>query len=196
MARVTPLEPDDFTPELRDFLGEAAVAQKEKLGVARIWAQRPDLYIPYKQFMATAMARSLLPRRLIELLRLRIAFHNQCRSCMAIRYNPAVQDGITEDLVCQLQNPEEGEDLSDKERAALHYADLLAANHMAINDNTFDYLREHFTEAEIIDIGMHCAYCIGFGRLAMSWDMVDDLPERFKLRDETITPWGADAMVV
>lgn len=197
MARLKALEPAEFTPEMQEFFGEDALARKEKLGVARIWAQRPDLYIPYKKFMATAMERSLLPRRLIELVRLRIAFHNQCRSCMAIRYSPAVQDGITEDLVCELQNPEEGENLSDKERAALHYADLLATNHMAINDNTFDYLREFFTEPEIIDLGMHAAYCIGFGRLAMSWDMVDDLPDRFKARgEEKITPWGADAMVV
>lgn len=197
MARLHAMEPDEFAPELQEFLGKDALAEKEKLGIARIWANRPDLYIPYKQFMATVMAQALLPRRLIELLRLRIAFHNQCRSCMAIRYSPAVEDGITEDVVCQLQNPEEGEDLSDKERAALHYADLLATNHMAINDNTFDFLREHFTEAEIIEIGMHCAFFVGFGRLAMSWDMVDDLPERFKQRgEENITPWGADAMVV
>lgn len=197
MARLHPLEPDEFAPELKEFLGEDALAEKEKLGIARIWANRPDLYIPYKQFMATAMARSVLPRRLIELLRLRIAFHNQCRSCMAIRYSPAVEDGTTEDVVCQLQNPEEGKDLSDKERTALHYADLLANNHMAINDNTFDFLHDHFTEAEIIEIGMHCAFFVGFGRLAMSWDMVDDLPERFKLRGEQkITPWGEDAIVV
>ena len=45
-----------------------------------------------------------LPERLIELVRLRVAFHNQCRSCMAIRYKDAIEDGLTEDLVCSWKN--------------------------------------------------------------------------------------------
>ena len=29
----------------------------------------------------------ILPARLLELVRLRVAFHNQCRSCMSVRYS-------------------------------------------------------------------------------------------------------------
>ncbi len=31
-------------------------------------------------------------------IRLRIAFHNQCRSCMAIRYHDAIDDAVYDDL--------------------------------------------------------------------------------------------------
>ena len=40
----------------------------------------------------------LLPDRLVEIVRLRVAFHNQCRSCMAIRYTDAMNAGVDEDL--------------------------------------------------------------------------------------------------
>jgi len=170
--------------------------KQKKLGVARIWAQRPEIYMAFRKFVGTLFEHSVLPRRLIEMVRLRVAFHNQCRSCMAIRYSAAVADGLTEDLVCELKKPEEAPNLTPRERAALKYADLLATDHLSINDALFDELRTHFSEPEIVELAAHIAYCVGFGRVAMSWDMVDDLPERFKARDHEITPWGEDAMVV
>ena len=196
MARMRPLKPSEFTPQFRAFLGDAALAQPEKLGVARIWAQRPEIYMAFRQFVQTVFRHSVLPHRLIEMLRLRVAFHNQCRSCMAIRYRAAMDDGLTEDMVCELKKPEEAPNLTERERVALRYADMLATDHLSITDELFDELREHYTEPEIIELATHIAYCIGFGRVAMSWDMVDDLPERFKERDTEITPWGGDAMVV
>ncbi len=37
---------------------------------------------------------------------------------------------------------------------------------------------------------MLCALCTGFGRLDSTWDMVDELPSRFRQRGIAITPWG------
>ena len=102
-------------------------------------------------WMATAMAGRKLSRRLLELVRLRLAFHSQCRSCMAMRFSSAMDEGFTEDLVCSLEKPMEAPDLTPAEKAALEYADLFATNHFAINDETFAGLREHFTDGEIID---------------------------------------------
>jgi AhpD family alkylhydroperoxidase len=70
------------------------------------------------------MQHMMLSERLPELLRLRIAVHNQCRSCMAMRYADAVADGVTEDLVGSLERPEEAADLKAAERLALRYAGL------------------------------------------------------------------------
>lgn len=111
---------------------------------------------------------------------------------MAVRYAPAVAEGVTEDLVCELARPEEAPNLTERERAAVMYADLVASNHRAVSDATFDELRRHFTEPEIIELGAHVAYCLGFGRVAAGWDMVDDLPERFHDRSGTLTPWGGE----
>jgi hypothetical protein len=56
---------------------------------------------------------------------------------MAVRYNSALEDGLTEDLVCSLEKPMEAPDLTDAEKAAIHYADLAASNHLAISEETF-----------------------------------------------------------
>jgi alkylhydroperoxidase family enzyme len=145
--------------------------------------------------MAINTSGTLSPR-LIELMRLRMAFHNQCRSCMAIRYANAVEDGVNEDLVCSLEKPQEAEDLTPAERAALRFVDLFATNHLAIDEAVYDDLRHYFTEGELVEIGLNCAIDLGMGRLAATWRVTDDLPERFRSGEEVLTPWGGESVVV
>jgi AhpD family alkylhydroperoxidase len=134
-----------------------------------------------------------LPERLVELVRLRIAFFNQCRSCMAIRYSDAVADGVDEGTVCSLEKPQEADNLSAAEKAAIRFGELMATDHLAIGDATFANLREHFSEAEIVELGMTCAFFVGFGRLGATFHMVEELPEAFR-GDAPIAPWG-EAMI-
>ena len=70
----------------------------------------------------------------MELVRLRIAFFNQCRSCMAIRYTDAVNDGVTEDLVCSLEKPAEAANLTAAEKAAIDFGERMATDHLSIDD--------------------------------------------------------------
>ncbi len=195
MARVGMLTTEELDPELRELVGADEKTSIE-VGNIRIYAHRPALAKAYARFSAEMRAPGLLPRRLVELVRLRVAFHNQCRSCMAVRYADAVDDGVTEDLVCQLAQPAEAPDLTHEEREALWFADLLASNHDAIDDDTFVRLGKTFSEPEIVELGMNIALFVGFGRLSMAWDMVDELPKRFHARDGVITPWGDDAIVL
>lgn len=155
-----------------------------------IWAHRPKIYQAYSSLYTARAEEGTLSPRLCELLRLRIAFHNQCRSCMAFRHAP---DAVTEGDVCSLEKPEEASDLTPRERAALHFADLFATNHLAIDEKVFDGLRQHFSEGELVELGAWCALCVGFGRMMASWHLVDALPASYKAGlDKTETPWGHD----
>ena len=132
----------------------------------------------------------------MELVRLRIAFFNQCRSCMAIRYCDAVEDGVDEEAVCSLEKPQEAENLSDAEKAAIRYGELLATNNLAIDDAVYADLKKHFSEPQIVELGMYAAFCVGFGRLAATYNMVEELPEAFQKLGEPITPWKQDSIHV
>ena len=137
-----------------------------------------------------------LSPRLMEFVRLRIAFHNQCRSCMSVRYQSAIDDGLTEDAVCSLERPAEASDLTDAERTALRFADLFATNHLAIDDAVYDDLRNHFSEDQLVALGLHCALCVGLGRLAATWHVVDDLPDEFRGDSGApLAPWSANSAV-
>lgn len=179
MSRIPPASVDQYAP----LVGADAPLRQQ------VFAQAAHLVGPYTQFMNALRTHSRLPARLIELLRLRVAFHNQCRSCMAIRYASGVDDGVTEELVCSLEKPHEADDLTAGEKAALAYADRLATDHLSITDETFDALREHFDHSEIMEICLHVGTFVGYGRVAASLAMTDDLPADYADPDAEIAPW-------
>jgi AhpD family alkylhydroperoxidase len=166
------------------------------LGVAGIMSRLPDVAVAVGGVTAAIRESGGLPPRLMELVRLRIAYHNQCRSCMSVRYQSAIDDGLTEDAVCSLEQPAEAPDLTDAEREALRFADLFATNHLAIDDSVYDGLRGHFTEDQIVALGLHCALCVGLGRLAATWHVVEELPEEFRGDSATpLAPWSTSSVV-
>jgi|GEM_PF-1945412 len=77
---------------------------------------------------------------------------------------------------------------------AMHYADLLANNHLAIDDALYAQLAQHFTDKAVVELGIWCAICVGFGRLTATWNIVEDLPHRFQ-SDGLAPAWGPDAWV-
>lgn len=183
-----------FDPELRDLVAADERTPLE-LGLLRVHAHRPGHAKALAHFHAALWTDRLLPDRLLELVRLRIAFFNQCRTCMAVRYSDAIADGLTEELVCSLERPYEATDLTEAEQAAIRYGELLATDHLAIDDGVYDDLRRHFSEEEIVELGTIAAFCVGFGRLGATWNMIEELPDRFK-DGERATPWGGDAIAL
>jgi len=196
MTRISKLEPQHWDPELR-AMTRADDATPLEQGLMRMFAHRPQLAKGLARFGGALKVHRTLPDRLVELVRLRVAFHNQCRSCMAIRYRDAVADGVDETLVCALQDPGAGTALSEAERAALTFADMFATDHLAISDATFDNLRQHFSEPDIVELGMTVAFFVGFGRLGATLAMTEELPEAFQDPQRTdLSPWGHASIVV
>ena len=195
MSRIKRIEPENFDPELQEMMDVERRTPLE-IGNVRYYAHRPELAKALLRFMGVLRAPGLLSPRLIELVRLRVAFHNQCRSCMAIRYDMAVQDGVSEELVCQLERPQEAADLTAAERVALRYADLFATDHLAIDDALIEELRAHLSEPEIVELGLNVSIFVGLGRFSAVCDMIEELPERFQQRDQPVVPWGPDAILV
>lgn len=54
---------------------------------------------------------------------------------------------------------------TEAEKAAIEYAELFTTKHHAIDDSTFEKLRRHFTEGEIVELCILVARHFAFGRL-------------------------------
>ena len=115
---------------------------------------------------------------------------------MGARFALAGQQGVTEDLIADIPHYRESKLLTDREKAAIHYADLSSTDHLSITEGTFDDLREHFSEADIVALGMIIAFFIGYGRLAAAWHMTEELPEGFQAKAGTVAPWTEEAVLV
>lgn len=191
MTRIASLPVEQWDPELRELAQADSLPQVQQTMLG-VYANAPVLAKAFLRFTGEMSQGFTLRRRLLELVRLRVAYHNQCRSCMAVRYESALADGLTEDMVCSLEKPMEAPDLTEAEKAALQYADLAASNHFAISDETFEDLRKHYSEQEIVELCMHVAYCVGFGRMAAAYRIIEELPESFQDTTRKIAPWEED----
>ena len=60
-----------------------------------------------------------------------------------------------------------------REKAALPFTELIAGNHARISQDLFDELRQHYSEAEILDLGWRIAIFVGYGRLVYALGVED-----------------------
>jgi alkylhydroperoxidase family enzyme len=197
MSQISFVPVSEWTEELKTFVAADSATDLE-LGITRMLAHAPELAMGLLGFGAAMTTKRTLPERLIELLRLRVAFHNQCRSCMAIRYRAANAD-VSEADVCSLEQPHEAASLNDRERLAVELGDRFACDHLSIDGAFFEELKTLFTEAEIMELLMHCALYVGVGRLAAVLDMTEELPHGFNLpfgHGHNVTPTSGEPVLV
>jgi alkylhydroperoxidase family enzyme len=83
---------------------------------------------------------------------------------MATRYALGRREGITEELVAAIRDYERGP-FSDREKAALRYADRLYADHHAVDGALWDELRARFTDDELLELTWVLAEFIALGKV-------------------------------
>ena len=62
-------------------------------------------------------------------------------------------------------------DFSEREKLALRIAERMALDHHRLDDAFFSDLRQVFSDAEILELGMITGQFIGFGRLVAALDL-------------------------
>jgi AhpD family alkylhydroperoxidase len=121
----------------------------------------------------SVLYEGLLPHKLKEMCRIRISVAHRCGYCSTVRSNVARAEGLSEELVNEVLNERSSPRLTPRERAALEYADLFKSGDDAIDsDAVYERLRTHFSEEEIIELGMLCAQTVGVGRLVRSLNIL------------------------
>lgn len=60
-----------------------------------------------------------------------------------------------------------------REKAAFHFAEMMAGDHKQISQELFDELRQHFSEPEILELGWRIAIFVGYGRLVYALGLDD-----------------------
>tara|TARA_Y100001968_G_C19255855_1_gene666759 strand:- start:192 stop:494 length:303 start_codon:yes stop_codon:yes gene_type:complete len=84
---------------------------------------------------------------------------------MHARFAVARQEGLTEGKISEIDNYRESTLFTNAEKAAIRYADVMAGDHKSASTELFDELRQHFSESEIIELGMRISTFLGYGRL-------------------------------
>jgi AhpD family alkylhydroperoxidase len=178
MPRLNFIDERELDAEKRALIASAERTGAPDPRVVRIMT-RSSAGIAWVKCWNSVLYEGKLPHRLKEMCRIRISVAHKCGYCSTVRSNVARAEGLSEELVNDVLN--DGVTLSPREKAALEYADLFKSGDDAIDaDAVYDRLREHFSEEEIIELGMLCAQTVGGGRLVrslsiLSWEEACEL---------------------
>ena len=115
------------------------------------------------------LASSGLEARLIHLLKLRVSQMNGCAFCIDMHWKDLRADGEGEQRLYGLDAWREAPYYSDRERAALEWAESLTritSGH--VPDAVYESTRAHFSEKEISDLMFVVITINAWNRLAIS----------------------------
>ena len=132
----------------------------------RMLNYRADLVPAFFDFYIRLRGDGLLPAKLKELTRLRIARLNTCRYCLGSLSPLAEKQGVTDTHIAELEHRPVGL-FTDKELAAFDLAEAIWTNAAAAGANTAlrARMREHFTDAELLELVWAIGMFIGLGRM-------------------------------
>jgi uncharacterized peroxidase-related enzyme len=147
MARIALVEPEQASPEVKEIYeqklrGKPGNAQKAV-------AHRPEMLKNFLGFYAS-VGRSL-ERKLYELIYIRVSMINSCGYCLQHHLAASKRVGITPEDWAGLKAGDYSR-FSEKEQAALAYAEKLTRDPHSVNDSDFTVLKKHFSDPEIVDL--------------------------------------------
>lgn len=123
----------------------------------------------------------ILPVPMKEMCRVLISMKHFCGYCSTVRSRVAQEQGLTEEKLMAMENFETSDLFDEREKAALRFATAFKQSDDAIDsDEVYDDLKKHFSEEEIIELGLLCAETDGVGKFARSlrmrtWDEACDI---------------------
>lgn len=149
MARVPYIELDNAPPEVREVFETTLKGNPGSFH--KLLAHRPDVLKTMLPFYGSI--GKALGRRLYELVYIRVSMINGCRYCMQHHLAASKRVGVTPEEWAKLKASDYS-GFNDKEQAALKFAEKLTRAPQSIDDNDIAALKQHFSEAEIVDLDL------------------------------------------
>jgi alkylhydroperoxidase family enzyme len=126
---------------------------------------------------------------LFETVRQRLAFNTECLHCSAVQLDhSAPAEQAERDVILAKLFDYEQSDFPESTKAALRFADKLSGDHTSFSEADYADLRQHFTEDQILDLGMQIAFFMGWQRFNGAMGILPD-----SWQDGSILPWDRAA---
>ena len=172
MPRLRYIEESEKTPRARELIESAKRTGAPDPRVVSLMT-RAKLGTAWVEYWNKLLYEGALPHKLKELCRIRISVAHQCGYCSTVRSNVAKTEGLTEEMIGDLFDYAGSKHFTAREKAALHYADLFKQGEHAIDrDEVYADLAKHFSDEEILELGLFCAQVDGVGKFVKSLNVV------------------------
>lgn len=128
---------------------------------------RPNLFDDFRRFYALFWEARVLDPVLLELCRLRVAQIHGCEPELRLRYQPALDAGLSEEKIAALRDASHSPLYSEAERACIGFAELFAIDPHAIADADAARVVAALGEAGTVALVEALALFDGFARFRL-----------------------------
>ena len=173
MPHIAPLELDAIEdPELRTLVAEALALGVPDATFAGILAKVPHYAKALLRAMLVSHARGSVDHRLKEIIRVMLAGIARDPYFSRLRSKAAIGQGLTEDLIAAgMARYESDPRFSDADKCALRYAERMYLAPESIDAAFYAEMKNHFSEAQIMELGAFIAFHFGMQAFARTLGM-------------------------
>lgn len=163
MPRIEPKTRDEL-PEQLHPLWDKMLSYGDFADQAGVMAHRSPVFEKTWELLIALAENRVLPARYLELGIVTASLLNECDYCVA-HHSPKLKvAGISEEGAQDLLNYKDHPELDEKDKLVVEYAIAVTNAWNRTRDEIFTRLKEHFSEAEIVELTWRIALCGAFNR--------------------------------
>ncbi len=158
-------------PEILGYLEEARLHGTPRPESQAIRAHVPAVIRAFSQAWQATFRTGVLDHAIKELCRAYVSQSIECEYCKVQRSGRPESGGIAETAYAKLLFFEESDDFTEREKAALAYADAIVWDATRADDALWERLHRHFTDPELVELGFFIGLTLGQQRWIKTLDI-------------------------
>jgi alkylhydroperoxidase family enzyme len=158
--RISYVPLDEMTPEMRAEMERCAREGTPRPESSAIRAHVPEAFWFFAKAWNDLFRNGIVDHSVKELCRVYVSHSVKCEYCGNQRSERGREQGLEEGKYDELLNFESSETYTEREKAALAYAEAIVWTGAA-DDALWDRLNTHFGEAELVELGCMIGLTLG-----------------------------------
>ncbi len=177
MSRVRPVPSSELPPQAAAVYEKFAQSYGPFRSQVAVLAHVPSAMTHLMGMLMELKAQKNINWRYIELAIVTVSKLNECEYCVAHHTKPLMVEGITGDTIDRLPEYKDNPGLDETDRLVVEHTIAVTNGARRVSDNLFARLRDHFTEAQIVELTLRIALAGFFNRFNEALRIEDELTE-------------------
>ncbi len=174
MSRVRAIPPTELPSNVAQIYEAFAQSYGPFRNQVAVFANVPPAVEHLMGLLMELKARKAVPWRYIELAIVTVSKVNQCQYCVGHHTEPLKVEGVSQDAIDLLPRYEDNPGLDLVDKLVVEYSIAVTVDARRVKDILFRSLRDHFTEAQIVELTMRIALAGFFNRFNEALRIGDD----------------------
>lgn len=163
MARVRDVEMHEIPDDVRPVYQRFAEDYGPFLNQVKVFAHRPAAVKHLMGLLLDFADEGCLPKRYLEIVLVVVSKLNECTYCVAHHTPRLIAQGLPPKTITEILEPD-CPGLDPVDRMVRDFAVQVTNDPGQIRDSTFDELKQHFSEEQLVELTLRTALCGFFNR--------------------------------